>query len=132
MAEPDVWSFYESLGSGDRSHLTQVEQDVAAICDLRQEVNSGGFDVYFRYWSGNTAELAARVIGRVLGDGWADVLADAMALLGPIFPRTVDEREAALTDEVSEALEVLDARYFDLEASADADAILTAELHRRN
>lgn len=94
-------------------------------------MNSGGFDVYFRYWGGNTAELAARVIGRVLGDGWADVLADAIALLGPIFPRTVDEREAALTDEVSEALHALDDRYFALEGSVDADALLSAELRRQ-
>ncbi len=130
MAERDVWSFYESLGSGDRSHLTNVEQEVAAICDLRQEVNSGGFDAYFRFWGGNTAEAAASAIGRILGNDWADVLLDAMALLGPVYPRTANEREAILSEAVSEALEVFDARYFDLEASVDADGLLTAELRR--
>lgn len=132
MAEPDVWSFYESLGLGDRSHLSQVEQEVAAICDLRQEVNSGGFDVYLRYRGGDTAEVAARAIGRILGDGWADVLSDAMATLGPLYPRAADEREAMLTDAVCEALDGFDARYFDLEASIDADALLTAELRNPN
>lgn len=103
---------------------------MAAICDLRQEVNSGGFDVYFRYWGANTAELAVRAIERVLGAGWAAVLSEAMALFGPAFPLTVDERESILTEAVSEALDALDERYLDLEASTEADALLGAELTR--
>lgn len=131
MAETDVWSFYESLGSGERSRLTQVEQEVAAICDLRQEVNSGGFDAYFRFWGGDTAEVAVSALGRVLGADWADVLSDAMARLGPVYPSAVQEREAALTAAVSEALHALDERYFALEGSVDADALLSAELRRQ-
>ncbi len=32
-----------------------ADSGIAAICDLRQEVNSGGFDSYFRYWGGDSA-----------------------------------------------------------------------------
>jgi len=48
VADVDLWQFYESL-NGARDGLSAQERGVAAICDLRQEVNSGGFDSYFRY-----------------------------------------------------------------------------------
>lgn len=34
----DAWSFYEDLGEKDCGQLSRVEQEVAAICDPRQEV----------------------------------------------------------------------------------------------
>ena len=128
MIERDVWSFYESLGGGDRTGLTQIEREIAAICDLRQEVNGGGFDVYFRYWGGDTAEVAADAIGRLLGEEWAAVLSEAMAKLGQVYPSTVAERETVLTDAVSAAFEAFDERYFLLEASTNADELLSAAL----
>ena len=33
---PDVWQFYESLGDGKRTQLTERQRAVAAICDVRQ------------------------------------------------------------------------------------------------
>jgi hypothetical protein len=50
MAGTDVWSFYELANDTDRARFSDVERAVLAICDLRQEVNSGGFDSYLRYW----------------------------------------------------------------------------------
>jgi hypothetical protein len=44
----DAWSRYEELGSELRDSLSEVEREVFAILDLRQEVNAGGFDGYFR------------------------------------------------------------------------------------
>jgi len=127
--QSDVWSFYQSLGSDDRGRLSPTELEVAAICDLRQEVNSGGFDSYFRYWGGNTAPQAADALPKVLGEEWAAVLTEAMSLLGPAYPRDPDLRFELLDEpHVIEALHGLDTRYFELEASIDADALMTAHL----
>lgn len=125
----DAWSFYEGLGGRDRSALTEQQAEVAAICDLRQEVSSGGFDSYFRYWGGNTARTALAALPSILGQDWADLLRTAMSLLGPDYPVDVSEREVRLdAPGVLEALGDLDTEYFDLEAAIDADALLSAHL----
>lgn len=49
-----IWEFYEALGDQPRGELTPTMQGLGAVRDLRQEVNSGGFDSYFRYWGGDT------------------------------------------------------------------------------
>jgi hypothetical protein len=109
--------------------LTKEEAEVAAICDLRQEVNSGGFDSYFRYWGANSAELALIALPTVLGQDWADLLRSAIAQFGTDYPVDVHLRERLLDGtSVSEALETLDARFLDLEASVDADSLLTVHL----
>lgn len=127
--QPDAWSFYEELGERDRDSLSEVERNVAAICDLRQEVNSGGFDSYFRYWGGNTAPIALSALPRVLGQDWADLLAAAMFLIGAEYPTDVDAREQRLdSDELDEELDALNTRYFELESATDADALLSSYL----
>lgn len=125
----DAWSFYQSIGARPRDRLSRTEREVAAICDLRQEVNSGGFDSYFRSWGGDSAGVALVCLPTVLGQEWADVLAAAMSLLGPVYPDDGDVR-AELIERlgVSSDLDALDERYFDLEASADADALVSAHL----
>ena len=129
MDHPDAWSFYEALGDGDRAGLTPREAAVAAICDLRQEVNAGGFESYFRYWGGDTAPLALAGLDETLGPQWSALLRDAMALLGTPYPSTVDEREAVLDDErIESAWPALDERFLDLEEATDADAALAAYL----
>lgn len=127
----DPWSFYESLGEGDRSALTEVEAQVAAICDLRQEVNSGGFDRYFSCSGGNTARMALAALPTVLGQDWADLLGSAMSLLGADYPIDPNVRQDHLASPgVHDALDDLDTAYFDLELAIDADALLAAHLAR--
>ena len=125
----DVWSMYEQLGEQDRASLSDVGQAVFAICDLRQEVSSGGFDAYLRYWGGNTAPQALASLADVLGQDWADLLGEAMALLGPAFPADSDARAELLDElELDGRLAELDERFYDLEAAVDGDALLSAWL----
>jgi hypothetical protein len=125
----DVWAFYESLSEGPRDQLSARERVVAAICDWRQEVNSGGFDTYFRYWGGNTAREALVGLAGALGHDWAECLRDAMAVFGASYPEDPAEREAHLDDlEIDQTLAALDDRFYELEASVDADARLAAYL----
>lgn len=127
----DAWSFYERRGAGTRDHLTERERQVAAICDLRQEVASGGFDSYLRYWGADTAPDAWAALPVALGQEWADLLAEAMVLFGSTFPANdVDARERVLDHAgVGEVLDAIDSRFYDLEASTDADVRLTRYLH---
>lgn len=133
MSAVSVWEFYESLSDGGRENLTGVQRAVAAICDWRQEVNSGGFDSYFRYWGGNSAENALAALPDALGVAWADVLREGMALLGPDYPTDQDAREARIDDlDVDDRFEELDAQFFELENSSDADSRLGDYLARPN
>jgi hypothetical protein len=102
---------------------------LVAICDLRQEVNSGGFENYFRAWGGNSAEDALPALTGLLDQEWADLLRAAMNLLGSPYPRDPDERGEAIDQrDLYERLQEFDERYYDLEASTDADARLNAYL----
>jgi len=122
----DVWDFYEQYTESDRSALSERERQVLAVCDLRQEVNSGGFDAYFRYWGGDTAPTAAAALPQLLGSPWAEVLREGMALLGHPYPASADDRAEKLDgDAVNEALHDLDRRFYALEGSTDADTRLT-------
>lgn len=130
MSLEDVWDFHDRVVFIDRSSLSEKEQQIAAICDLSQEVNSGGFDSYFRYSFGGTAPVALAGLPTLLGSDWADLLAEAMALLGEPYLEDPDERSDRLDAlDIEDALDELDDRYYALEASIDADAKLTAALH---
>ncbi len=132
MGAVDAWSFYKEHGlERDRGGLGEVEIAVLAVLDLRQEVNSGGFDAYFRYWGGDTAPEALAALPRMLGAAWADLLRDAMALLGPDYPIDTNPRQERLDAAgIDDALDSMDRRFYDLEASIDADSLLTAFLSR--
>jgi hypothetical protein len=117
MAVVDAWVYYESMQGAERTRLSAVQRSVLAVCDLRQEVNSGGFDSYFRYWGGASAEE------------WGEVLQEAMALFGPSYPGDSTDRARVLDSiGVGDVLEELDRRFFNLEADTDADALTTAYL----
>lgn len=125
-----VWDYYEEIGEADRSSLKESERALLAILDLRQEVNAGGFEGYFRYWGGNSAPTALAFLPDYLGQDWADLLAEAMAVLGPSYPADADARSAALdATEPWEALDDLFQRFLDLESSVDADEKLGSRLH---
>lgn len=124
-----MWDFYTSLADNDRQGLSEVQRHVAAVCDLRQEVASGGFDSYFRNWGGDTALDALAGLGRVLGSEWEQVLLEAMQLLGPEYPTAIDDRETMLDSSALDAtLQTLDRRFNALEAAVDADSLLSEYL----
>jgi hypothetical protein len=57
---------HDGLRARDLASLTRDQQLLVALGEVRQEVNSGGFDRYFRYSGGGqapTAVDAAREIG---------------------------------------------------------------------
>lgn len=129
MPAGDAWGAYADFGEGDRSSLSATMQKVFAICDLRQEVNSGGFDSYFRYWGGDTASVALAALPDVLGDAWARLLREAMQTLGPNYPADADARAGLLDDrDLDEVLNEFDSRFYELEASTDADGLVNAYL----
>src|SRR4051794_15143860 len=98
--------------------MNHLKRGVLAVCDLRREVNSGGFDRYFRYWGGNYAPDAVRLLPTLLGQAWADLLAEAMSLLGPDYPIDPTTREERLGGgELDDQLDELDSRYFALEGT---------------
>lgn len=129
MAVVDAWAYYESMQGAERTRLSAVQRSVLALCDLRQEVNSGGFDSYFRYWGGDSAPDAVAVIASAMGAEWGEVLGEAMALFGPDYPAASRDR-ARILDSIGldETLEELDRRFFDLGATTDADAMVSAYL----
>ncbi|WP_165872832.1 DMP19 family protein [Nocardioides jejuensis] len=129
MPTDDAWDLYERLGDGDRSALSTRQQAVFAICDLRQEVNSGGFDSYFRSWGGDTAQVALVALPEALGDSWAALLQEAMRTLGPQYPADADARSDLLEDrDVIAELNELDSRLYELEEATDADDRVNAYL----
>ncbi|MFF1822128.1 DUF4375 domain-containing protein [Kribbella sp. NPDC058245] len=125
----DAWTFYEQYAESDRSSLSERERQVLAVCDFRQEVNSGGFDSYFRYNGGDTALTAMTALPRLLGNPWAALFGEAVALLGVPYPRSSDERAEKIDNEsLDDTLAELDARFRTLEAGSNADAKLTEAL----
>lgn len=123
----DVWSFYGDLSAADPASLTDPQRRLVAILDLRQEVNAGGFDNYFRAWGGNSASRAMSALPGVLGHEWATLLHDAMQVVGSPYPHDGPDQRAARLDANTTAamtLDALDERLYELEASEDVDARL--------
>ncbi len=122
----DIWRLYETFATEEgRAELTTRQRQVLAVCDLRQEVNAGGFDSYLRHWGADSASDALAILPRALGQPWHDVLAQALGIFGTSDPSTADERAALLDDaEADDVLGLLDSRFYELEASQDADDAL--------
>jgi hypothetical protein len=125
----DVWDVYGQLADREPATLTPAQRGLVAVCDLRQEVNAGGFDNYFRAWGGNSADAALTALPDLLGQEWADLLRSAMALLGPAYPSDPDERGDTLDQrDLDDRLHELDERFYALEAQTDADTTLNTYL----
>jgi len=129
VPQVDVWDVYANLSGRDLSTLNDEQRGLVAVCDLRQEVNSGGFDSYFRYWGGNSALDAAVALQGLLGQDWVDLLKEAMDLLGPEYPIAQPARENLVdARDLDDQFEDLDNRFYALESSRDADARLNEYL----
>lgn len=126
MTTRSVWDFHGALGEDSRHGLTAAEQGVAAICDLRQEVNAGGFDSYFRYGGGNTAPAALANLPTTLGQEWAALLTEAIGLFGASYPTDPDARADMIDDlQLDQAFDDLDRKFLVLEGQTDADTLLS-------
>jgi len=123
----DVWDVYGELSSRDPASLSERQRRLVAVCDLRQELNDGGFDHYFRAGGSNAAPLALDALSRLLGPAWAALLREAMGLFGASYPADPDARGDLLDAAgLDDQLRALDKRFYELERSSDADAKLNA------
>lgn len=130
MIDVDPWDWYAGVAE-DRAGLTSTERGLAAILDLRQEVSSGGFESYFRFWGGDSAPEALEALPGTLGEGWADLLRRAMVTLGAEYPLDADERADRIDDLACEdVLGALDEEFYALAGIADADALIADRLAR--
>lgn len=123
----DIWQLYEAYATPEsRRPLSDEQRQLLALCDLRQEVNSGGFDSYLRFWGADTASDALAIVGSALGEPWRQVLVEALDVFGTANPSTADERAEVLDDaaEADDVLGLLDDRFYELEGSQDTDAAL--------
>ena len=128
-----MWALYAELGDRPRESLSDVERQLLAILDLRQEVNAGGFDAYLRGWGGDSALDALQALPGALGQPWADLLDEAVRVVGSPYPEgDPDERGARLDADpgAGATLDALDHRLYALEAAEDVDARLGDFLRR--
>lgn len=123
-----MWSLYGELSQADPASHSDVQRRLLAIMDLRQEVNAGGFDSYFREWGGNSAPVALAALPRALGQQWAALLRQAMHVVGAPYPEEDPDQRANRLDAnpaADRALHELDEHFYALEAAEDADDRLT-------
>ena len=127
-----AWSVVEHLLAVDAagaltiSELNHDQRVVFGLLFLEAEVNSGGFDVYFRYSGGDTVNYALEAAA-LLGPRWVELLSEAISLFGNDYPYDIDAREAALDRlnlEQPAAIDSLTDRFYDLEADTDVDELM--------
>jgi hypothetical protein len=108
--------------------LTPEQRTVLVLGVWRLEVQTGGFERYFRYDSADTAMEAVEA-ARLLPPGYRSVLAEAVRVFGLPYPTDVDTREEIL-DEVLAAdpsrLDEVDAAMGALERDEPCDGLLDA------
>lgn len=120
---------FENLANQEDSDSTAVDQMsherrmVFALNMLRQEVNSGSFDAYFRYAGGKTAPQAAEA-ARIVLPGWSGLIDDACRTMGAPYPSDAESRERVVdrvAEEDPELFSNLDDRLYQLEEDDPAD-----------
>ena len=120
-----AWDVYGELSTREFEALSSSQRNLVSVLDLRQEVNSGGFENYFRAWGGNTAPVALGALPGLISQEWAELLSEAMSLFGAAYPSDPDERGDFIdANDLYDALSDLDSRYYELEGTVEADAIL--------
>lgn len=114
----------ESSDEGAIGWMTPEQQQVFAFNLLRQEVNHGGFDFFFRYRGslGPCARLASFAT-----PAWAALIDDACALMGTPYPSSPDRFGDVLDQLEAEdptLLARLDDRLYQLEIDEPADELI--------
>ena len=108
--------------------LTPEQRTALVLGVWRQEVQTGGFERYFRHDSADTA-MEALAAARLLPPGWRSVLADAVRVFGLPYPTDVDTREEILDEVLARdpfRLDEVDAAMRDLERDDPCDGLLDA------
>jgi hypothetical protein len=122
VGEPRAWKLFEQLWDTDPSILSRDQLLLVALAGVRQEINSGGFDSYFRYSYGDHAPFAVEAANEVGSAAFAALISEGMARLGlDPYPGDPSVREASIDDHELEFGD-LDQAYYDLEAADDLDA----------
>jgi hypothetical protein len=122
VSEARAWSIFETLWNTDRSALSRDQQLLVALAGVRQEVNSGGFDRYFRYSYGADAQTAVDAANEVSCPALGALILEGIARLDldhyPADPATREDRIDSLDLEFDD----LDASFYALESQDDLDA----------
>jgi hypothetical protein len=122
MSEPRAWAVFESIFDRSPDELTPAELPLVAVCSVRQEVNSGGFDSYFRYSNGDTAPAAVEAAKAMGSSDLAALISQAIDRLGmESYPADCSARESRI-DDLDLAFDDLDEAFYAPEASDDLDA----------
>jgi hypothetical protein len=126
MTSPDAWTVVDRLQHRDPVSLTRDERLVLALGELRTEVNSGGFDFYLRYPYRKNAPAASEAARLAGCSALATLIEEAIALVGRDVLH-LDDVDALYDrlEQVEDALEDLDERFYDLEKTTDLDIALS-------
>jgi len=120
-----AWSAFEFIvdlvlaDPTNRTRLSNSQRDLLAFFELRQAINSGGLDSYFRYHGEDGDRVAAAALA-IAGPNLHQFCSDAVALLGSSYPEDPSERESRL-EPMEDQLDDLDRRYYELEAEETVD-----------
>jgi uncharacterized protein DUF4375 len=123
MNSPDVWTIFKQLRRRDPPSLTRGERLVLVFGEIRTEVNHGGFDFYLRYPYGRNAPAAVEA-ARIAGcPALADLIEEAIALVGhEVLQANDQDRLSQRLEQIEDELTRLDQRFYELENTADLDA----------
>lgn len=122
VSEARAWSIFETLWDTDRSGLSRDQRLLVALAGLRQEVNSGGFDRYFRYSYGADAPAAVDAANEVSCPALGALILEGIARLDlDHYPAEASTREDRI-DALDVEFDDLDASFYALEDQDDLDA----------
>jgi hypothetical protein len=122
VSDGRAWPIFETLWKTDRSALSRDQQLLVALAGVRQEVNSGGFDRYFRYSYGADAQAAVEAANEVSCPALGALILEAIARLDlDQYPADAVTREDRI-DALDLQFDDLDALFFALESQDDLDA----------
>jgi hypothetical protein len=123
MNSQDVWAIFHQLRHRDPESLTRGERLALVFGEIRTEVNHGGFDFYFQYPYGRNAPVAVEAARIANCPALADLIEEAIALVGHEVLQAGDrDRLSHQLEQIEDKLTRLDQRFYELENTADLDA----------
>ena len=126
MSALEPWAYYNRIYGLDPSTLSYDQRLVQAIGELREDVNSGGFDLYLRHRDRRNALVAAEAARAVGCPELADLIDEAIALVGSeLLAPEHDETVEGWLDHIEDDLDQLDQRFYELEETLNLDAAMS-------